>query len=242
MNLLPLSSLSLSLLTLLQMFWMCFLSEEAAQTAKCQRNAPRSSPADAGAAAVLANSWWARCQNEWRPTFHRQRGVAQRLAAMVASVHIARISIIQPASDGAVKSGESSVFFNKVIRKRSAINLNGPISVLICCVWTSQGSCVSLCGFCTTMWQTFTEGISGSVWLRVDQPALWHGSTTTREQKYGRTREEKIVVQGMHLPVFSLHTRNLQAVLKCWLFSDNYSECWLSTHRAFMNLETVWEC
>lgn len=48
----------LSLLTPLQMFWICFLSEEAAPTAKCRQNAPRSSPAVAGvAAAVLASGW-----------------------------------------------------------------------------------------------------------------------------------------------------------------------------------------
>lgn len=51
-------SLSLTPLTLLQMFWICFLSEDAAQTAKCRQNAPQTSPAVTSAPAVaLANGW-----------------------------------------------------------------------------------------------------------------------------------------------------------------------------------------
>lgn len=57
LHLLPLASLSLSLCSLCcRCFGYVFLVRK--QTAKCRQNAPRTSPAVAGAAAaVLANSW-----------------------------------------------------------------------------------------------------------------------------------------------------------------------------------------
>lgn len=76
---------------------------------------------------------------------------------------------------------------NKVIKNSS----KGP-SLCPCVCLDTRGS--SVCGFCSTMWQTFAEGISGSVWgwdgAASSLARLLCGITTSQVQNFPQTKKK----------------------------------------------------
>lgn len=105
---------------------------------------------------------------------------------------------------------------NKMIRKSSKINTNGPITVVVCCVQTLRTPLAV--GFAPQCGKHLLKGFQvqcGWTGQLISFPALWHGITTTQVQNFFQTEKEKIVVVIVQLHEFPFYTAKSHSFYKC---------------------------